>query len=168
MRAIGRTLVDVERLITVEPDWFAGEYGQPDRFFAAASGPAELSFSGGLLHGLAAWPSEFSILVQDTAFADDPYAPRYRLSKTRQAPAWLRECLGEAVRDVRVYVYHDDVPSDEARQAGIGYRLESGQEIVYCIYLHGRMSGDEFVPSDAIDPASVAELVSLRERSWTS
>jgi hypothetical protein len=168
LRAIGRRLLEVERLIAVEPDWFASEYGDPERFLTAASGPTQLTFSGGVVHALSSWPSQLSIVVEDAPFEQDPYAESYLLSETEHAPQWLRDCLGQRVEDVRVHRYRDDVPSDEARQAAISYQLEAGVELFYGTFIHGRLSGDELLRGDELARDHIAETVSIKERWWKS
>jgi hypothetical protein len=165
--AIGRTLEQVDRLLVTTPDDFVDRGGPPMGFFAQASGPVELLFSGGLVHALSTWPSQLSVLVEPDKLGPDPYAVRYRLSASQQvAPAWLVSALGATVDAVRVWVYRDDVPSDEARQAAVSYVLGTGLELFYCTYLHGRMDGDELVrredlpaelPADPIDVGDEAD-----------
>jgi hypothetical protein len=166
-RAIGRRLEDIERALVVDPEWYATEYGDPQAFFTGASGPAQLDFSDGLVHTLSAWPSQLSVIVDGAALPADPYADRYRLSETDRAPQWLRDALGQEVHDVCVYVYRDDVPSDEARQAAVSYELASGIELFYVTYLHGRMSGDEIMRGEDVPRENVAKTVRMSQR-WSA
>jgi hypothetical protein len=67
---------------------------------------------------------------------------------------------------VGVHIYRDDVPSDEARQAAISYELESGCELFYVTYLHGRMSGDELMRGEDVPRDHVAETIPMARR-WS-
>ena len=162
--AVGRTLDDIERILATTPEDFEARGGAPDGFFAEASGPTEITFSGGLVHALAGRASELSVIVGPDRFGPDPYAERYRLTDgpvAAHAPAWLAELVGATVTDVRVWLYRDDVPSDEARQAAVSYVLEGGDELFYGTYLHGRMSGDELFRRQDLDPDVSAGPVSV-------
>lgn len=161
-RAIGRSLVDVERHLAVDPEQFSKRGGRPDDWFAVASGPTQLMFGPELVHPLAVWPSALSIVVYGEPLLDDPYAPRYRLSATK-APAWLWACAGQTVTDVRVHMYRDEAPALEPCQAAVSYCLSSGVEVFYCIYLHGRMDSDELMPGDAVPRDRIARSVSVRD-----
>ncbi|AHH97293.1 hypothetical protein [Kutzneria albida] len=159
-RAIGRSLVEVERVTATPVEEFVQDGGAAPDYLAKLSGPTQLTFSGGLVHSLAVWPSQLSLLVEDSPLPEDPYADRYRLSELG-APSWLRALVGLTVRDVRVHLYQDEVPSDEARQAAVSYVFDEGTELYYCVYLHGRMDGDELLLPGEVIPEAVARSVSL-------
>lgn len=159
--AHGRRLVEVERLL-IPLDSYRRLDHPEGAYLAAASGPTQLTFADGLVHALSTWPSQLSLLVGGTPFSDDPYAEQHRLSEEpNHAPAWLRDSLGRTVTAVRVHVFIDDEPSDEARQAGISYELDGEVEIFYCIELHGRMSGDELLRREDLPRVLPARTVQL-------
>lgn len=149
-QAVGQHLDDIERLLVVTPERFTEDGRERAEYFAAASGPTQFSFSEGLVHAFYVWPSQLSLIVESEPLADDPFAARHLLSKTDAAPGWLRDCLGQRVRAVGVHLYRDDVPSDEARQAAVSYTLDSGRELFYAIYLHGRLDGDELMRGEDV------------------
>jgi hypothetical protein len=160
--AIGHTLVDIERWTATTPADFVARGGTATQHFSECSGATVMLFSEGLAHAMEGWPSQLSITVDAEPFRDVSYSERYRLSAcTETAPAWLRDCLGRTVRDVRVYVFRDDVLSDEARQAAVSYLLDSGVELFYCTQLHGRGDGDELLPGDQVGRDDVALTVSM-------
>jgi hypothetical protein len=154
--AIGTTLLDIERWFSTTVADFVARGGDETSYFARCSGATQLTFSSGLVHALSVWPSELSIVVDEAPFGEDPYSDRHRLSQTRAAPVWLRDCLGSTVRDVRVYVYRDDVPSNEARQAAVSYVLDASIELFYCTYLHGHMDSDELLRGEDVPRDQVA------------
>ncbi|MFJ6484784.1 MULTISPECIES: hypothetical protein [unclassified Streptomyces] len=160
-RAVGRTLEDIERITSTRPADFTERGGAASLFFPSVSGPVQLEFSDGLIHALTVWPSGLSVLVHDEALGDDPYADRHRLSRTPQAPDWLRSLLGRTVLDVRVHLHRDEVPSEEPRQAAVSYVLDNGEELFYAVYVHGRMDGDELLRREDVIPAAVARTVSV-------
>jgi hypothetical protein len=160
-QAIGRTLVDVERHLPTRLEDFLARGGDESSYFSLASGATEMIFSDGLVHTLSSWPSQLSLLVSDQPRAADPDAPGCRLSATAAAPAWLKACLGRRVRDVCVYVYQDDVDSDEARQAAVSYVLDSGTELFYGTYFHGNLDADELLEGAAVPRDHVAERISI-------
>lgn len=160
-KAIGRTLLEIERRFVEQPDDYVTRAGEGTEYFARASGLTEFMFSDSLVHSLAVWPSALSITVHSSSAAEDPYAEPVRLSRVG-APSWLFSCLGCKVLDVRVYVYREDaVDSPEPRQVAVSYVLAPDIELVYCTYLHGRMDGDELVLAAEIDPSRVASVVSV-------
>lgn len=142
---IGHRLLDVERSLT--PLAAHLEYGEDSaEYLSAASGPTELTFSGNLRHTLISWPSQLSVYISSERLPDDEYAERHLLSQSRElAPSWLSATLGAMVLSIRVYEFIDDIDSSEARQAAIGYLLDTKLELMYCTQLHGRMTADELV-----------------------
>lgn len=160
-RAVGQQLTEIERLLVVTPQRFTENGGERSEYFAAASGPTQFTFGDGLVHAFYVWPSQLSLIVETDPLADDEYAERHRLSQTDAAPEWLRHCLGQRVRAVQVYVYRDDVPSDEARQAAVSYALDSGQQLFYGMYLHGRLDSDELLPGESVPRDRVERTVAL-------
>lgn len=154
-QAVGCELLDVERLTST----LRSRSGTD--FLARVSGPVQLTFSRGVIHTLIPHPSQLSVTVTAERLGDDPYAERYRLSDDPATPQWLRTLVGRKVSDVRVYLYRDDVPSSEPRQAAVSYRFAGGDELIYGMYIHGRMDGDElFSPSDIIG-GTIARTVSV-------
>jgi hypothetical protein len=165
-RAIGRQLIEIERMFAISARDFAQRGAPPGEYFARASGATRLSFSGGEHHTLAVWPSQLSVIVSAAQLADDPLAERVLLSTIQPAPAWRAAVLGHAIDDVRIYEYLEpDVDSLEARQSAVSYLFDSGVELFYCTYLHGRMDGDELLLADEVQRQHVARCLSLRDRS---
>lgn len=160
-RAVGQQLADIERLLVVTPERFTDDGGDRSEYFAAASGPTQFMFGDGLVHAFYAWPSQLSLILESDALANDEYADRHRLSETDASPAWLRDCLGQRVRAVHVHVYRDDVPSDEARQAAVSYTFDSGHELFYGMYLHGRLDSDELLRGETVPRDRVRRTVTL-------
>lgn len=161
-RAMGETLVDIERWFVLNRAQFEAYAGEGAEYFSRSSGATTFSFSGGVIHSLCGWPSQLSIRVWDESLRDDPDAERHTLSEADTAPKWLRDCIGQRVIDVRVYVYDDDVPSDEAKQVALSYVFDSGVELVFCTYLHGQMDDEEILRGDEISRQNVVAVVSLR------
>jgi hypothetical protein len=160
-RALGHKIVEIERWLATHVDDFVSRGGKRSLYFSRASGPVSVFFEGGVAHGLSSWPSQLSVLVEPSAIDHHPYSERHRLSTTDAAEPWLRGCLGRTVRNVRIWIFRDDVPSNEARQAGVSYVLDSGLELVYCVHLHGRESGDELLTAEDVLPSRVRRSISL-------
>lgn len=162
--AIGATLVDVERLFTLDLATFlADERYREEDFFPCNSGPTQLRFDGGLLPVLAVWGEQLSLVVLDEPLAADDYGAVYRLSDTSAAPSWLRSCLGRRCEDVRIWTFEEDFATEEAKQAGVSYLLSGGIELLYCIYLHGAQDGDALIAADEVRPELVASCYSLAQ-----
>jgi len=159
--AIGRTLIDIERLLLPTLADHLARGGDERAFFTRSHGTTGLHFTGGLLHAIYEWPSELSILVDGLPLQMREFDERHLLSQSPSAPDWLRACLGQEVRDVVAYVYDDGVPSDEARQVGLTYRLASGFDLYCGTYLHGNMDTIELRPPNEISLEDVVEEVSM-------
>lgn len=160
--AIGCQLLDITRWLVTTPEDFVARGGERSLFFASCSGPTELVFSEGLVHSFEGLPNELSVMVDRHPLDGVADSERHRLSESPgTATPWLRGCLGQTVRDVRVWIYRDDVPSPEARQAAVSYLLDSGDELFYCTELHGRMSDDELLSGTEVPRDAVARVVSL-------
>lgn len=159
--AVGRRLVEVERLTSTA----RGRFGC--NFLTRVSGPVQMTFSPELVHTLVPLPSLLSIGVIGTGLADDPYADRYQLSRDAGAPTWLSTLIGCRVSDVEVLIYRDAVPSAEPRQAAVQYNFESGGALLYGVYVHGRMDGDElFTPAQLVPSAVSRTLSVLAPEGW--
>jgi hypothetical protein len=162
--AIGSTLADVERLLTLDPATFLEDerYREED-FFPCNSGPVQLRFDGGLLHVLAVWGEQLSIVVLDEPLATDSLGTLYCLSGTPSAPAWLRACLGRRCEDVRIWTFQEDLESEEAKQAAVSYLLAGGGELVYGIYIHGDLDSDYLLTAGQVRPDLVRSCYSLAQ-----
>ncbi len=166
-RAIGNRLTEIERLLWSGFEEYRGRGGEPEYYFARASGPTQLLFSETVVHQFDVWSSNLSLVVTGESFADDPYAHRVRLSRCSpdRREEWLAGCLGQMVHDVRVHLYQGPEAGPHFPQAAVSYRLDSGVELFYAIYVHGRMDGDELLQSDAILWDKVFRSVSLGNRA---
>jgi hypothetical protein len=160
--AVGRPLLDVERMTATTLADYVEIGGREGYYFVAVSGPVQLTFGGGAVHALYAAPSRFSVLVDDAPLADHWLMDRHHVAEV-PAPTWLRAVVGRIVRDVRIYFYKDGVDSDEPRQAAVSYVFDDDEELIYCIYLHGRMSGDELVRAADLLPDTIDRWSSVVE-----
>jgi hypothetical protein len=159
--AVGRPLLDVERMTATTLADYVEFGGREDDYFVSVSGPVQLTFGGGVVHALYAAPSRFSVLVDAAPLADHRLMDRHHVGDV-PAPTWLRAAVGRVVRDVRIYFYKDDVDSGEPRQAAVSYVFDD-EELIYCLYLHGRMSGDELVQAADLLPDTIDRWFSVLE-----
>ena len=159
--AIGHVLVDIERLLLPTLADHLARGGDVKVFFTRSHGSTALHFSGGVVHSIYGWPSQLSIIVERAPLEAREFDERHLLSATPSAPDWLRACLGQEVRDVIAYVYDDGVPSDEAREVGLTYRLASGFDLYVGTYLHGNMDTIELRPPNEVSMEGVVRQVSM-------
>src|SRR5262245_38300198 len=158
--AIGRCLVEIDRLLVTTREDFVARGGADDEYFARASGPAQLRFDDGSIHVLSVWPSELSLLVKDQPLAPDWAAEVFALSTT-SARAELRACLGRRCEDVRIWTVAEEVDWDAAREAAISYLLSGGVELFYAIYLHGDLDSDYLMLCEEVPRDKVARCWSI-------
>lgn len=160
--AIGRRLVEVERLFTLDVAAFisytrfaAGEY------FARNSGPTQFRFEGGETHPLAVWGEQLSIIVLPEPLTTDGDATLYKLTEIAPPPHRLRACLGRVCNDVRIWTLREDFASEEAKQVAVSYLFSGGDELFYATYLHGDLSADYVLPGEDVPRESVAACFSI-------
>lgn len=165
--AIGRRLVDVERLFLMDPARFA-DYTRfsPQDFFTRNSGPVRLCFQGGISHTLVVWGEQMSLVVLGEPLRETEDDRLYRLSQTDMAPARLKACLGRTCRDVRIWTLHEEFEADEARQAGVSYLFDGEIELFYSIYMHGDLDSDYLLPGEDVPRDRVEACLSLARRDY--
>lgn len=163
-RAIGRELVDVRRLFLLDlGEFLQGTPGAEETdYFARNTGPTDFVFEDGMIHPLAVWTEQFSVLV-----LDEPLAPIgwYTLVSLRETPLVrprFRSCLGRRCSDVRIWTFQEDIESDEAKQAAVSYVLE-GEELFYGFFIHGNSDEDALMFADEVRPELVASCFSVAE-----
>ena len=144
-QAIGRRLVDIRRL-TVE-----GPFPLP---FSLRSGPTEFSFEGDVRHHFAVWGEQLSIVLLDDALEADDHGRIVSLSSTVSKGS-LASLVGQRCDDVRWWRYRDEVESEEAKEAGVSYVFEGGDELFYCIYLHEDLDHDQLLFRTELQPARI-------------
>ena len=171
-QAIGRRLLEVERIFGVKPEQFLkNSYYKEADFFVYNSGSVQLWFEGNLTHALAMYPEQFSIALLPEILSATEFGKHYcsyRLSKIdeRLAPKSLRDCLGQVCEDVRIWTFTDDFVTDEVSEAGISYLLSNGKELSYCIYLHDDLSNDYLLVDFVYPQDQVANCFSLRSQKY--
>src|SRR5882672_2591156 len=80
--AIGRTLMEVERLFLLDlPTFLEDARFSATNFFALNSGPVQLHFDGCLTHALDVWPSQLSIINLRDTLIPSQAEKLYRLSE---------------------------------------------------------------------------------------
>jgi hypothetical protein len=165
--AIGRRLVEVERLFTLDvPAFLAEPRFQATDFFARNSGPTQFRFEGDLIHVLDVWGEQLSLVVLDAPLVSNPYATLYALSQTDIAPPALQRCLGQTCLDVRVWTLSEELDTEEAREVAVSYVLSGNLELFYCIYLHGDLDSDYLLLGQEIPRQQVEHCFSVARREY--
>lgn len=162
--AIGRTLLDVERLFLLDPQAFLQEarFTATD-FFARNSGPVELHFEGGLNHALGVWPSQLSIVVLPDPLCSSEDDKLYRLSESANASPELKSCLGRTCQDVRIWILQEEFESEEAKEVAVSYVFDGDLELFYCIYLHDDLDSDYLLLGADVARERVKTYISLAQ-----
>ena len=142
--AIGRRLVEVERIFTLDLNSFVeGGLRDPKQFFRRNSGPTRFLFDGGFSLSFGEWGEQLSVVILHQAFEPDVEQRICRLSGSGDGLASL---LGRICRDVRVWTYREDFETSEAMECAVSFLLDEDAEIFYCTWLHGDMDADYVLP----------------------
>jgi hypothetical protein len=166
--AIGRQLLEVERLFLLDPPTFLQEARfTPADFFALNSGPVQLYFDGQLAHVLAVWPSQLSIVALPTHLSSYNEEQLYRLSKNADASPQLKACLGQTCLDVRIWTlreeFEGEFESETAKEVAVSYVFDDGLELFYCIYLHDDLDSDYLLLGPDVPRERVMSCISLAQ-----
>lgn len=162
-KAIGKRLIEVKRFFEMDISSFLKytSFKKVD-FFSYNTGAVQFYFEDRLIHALAVYGEQLSIVLLPETLTSDGFAQSYRLSKMEQmAPELLKECLGKVCQDVRIWTLREEFESEEAKQTAISYLLSNGQELFYCIYLHEDLDSDYLLLEQNIHREKVASCFSL-------
>jgi hypothetical protein len=163
-RAIGRTLLDVRRLVITSPDEVS-EAARPI-YFSRFSGPVEFLFDGGIGQRLDTWSEEFSVIVVDEPLVGLPSTHVISLAQDPWADPRLKACLGLRCEDVRIWTAREEFDTDEAMEAGVSYRVAGGHELIYCTFLESELSDDLVLPVEDLPRNRVRSCFSVAERTF--
>jgi hypothetical protein len=170
--AIGRRLVEVERLFLRTPEQFAqdGDFS-PTEYFSRNSGPTQFHFDGGVTQVLDVWGEQLSLVVlpeplRESEFWSQEGERLYQLSSMDPPPPGLPSCLGKTCSDVRILTLNDPGDWEEAREAGVSYVLRPDLELIYCIYLHGDMDSDYLMLRSDLPRDLVARCYSIARGAY--
>jgi hypothetical protein len=166
--AIGRKLIEIERFLGRGPHEFMARGGHPRDFFSRNTGATQLHFDGGLIHSLVVYPSQLSIVVVPDLLVGDDIEPAYQLIDQDQALPALMGCLGRVCEDVRIYIYAEEFPAEEEREAGISYVFADQDELIYCIYFHGELDSGYLLPGAQMPRERVERWYSVSTGQWVS
>lgn len=160
--AIGRRLLDVERLFSLDLDQFT-DHGlrDPADYFRRNVGPTRFVFEGGFSLAFTDWSEQLSVILLPGPFRADTGQQLHRLSSL---PDPLRRVIGATCSDVRIWTCREAVESEEAGQCAVSFALagrEAG-EVIYCTWLHGDMDADYVLDVGEVDPERVRSVVSIR------
>jgi hypothetical protein len=165
-QAIGRRLVDVERIFSLDLDTFVdGGRRAPADFFRRNSGATRFVFDGGLGLAFSEWGEQLSVVLLPSSFEPDI---GQQLSRLEESPDPLRRVLGRTCRDVRVWTYAEDFEADEAMECAVSFVLEGPEEVFYCTWLHGDMDADYVLPAEEVPLDRAASWMSVSTGETTS
>ena len=165
-QAIGRQLVDIERIFSLDLESFvAGGRRNPADFFRRNSGPTRFVFDGGLGLAFADWGEQLSVILLPDRFERDIGQQLYRLS---ESPDPLRRILDRTCRDVRIWTYAEDFDADEAMECAVSFVLDGPEGVFYCTWLHGDMDADYVLPADEVPLDRAASCLSVLTGETTS
>ncbi|WP_437942616.1 hypothetical protein [Sorangium sp. So ce341] len=158
-QALGRRLLEIERIFTLSPESFAdGGLRDVRTYFRRCSGPTRFLFEGGVEHAYGEWGSQLSVVLLPEPPEPDEDQRAWRLGGAGDP---LSACLGGACADVRIWILDDGLATDEAKECSISYLLEGGAEVFYCTWLHGDLDTDYLLPGDEVPRERVARCLSV-------
>ncbi|HKO43862.1 MAG TPA: hypothetical protein VJU84_11350 [Pyrinomonadaceae bacterium] len=162
--AIGQRLTEVTRQFFRDLSSFlTDERFTATDFFSLNSGPVQLQFDDGLMHTLAVWPSQLSIVLLPDPLSGLPDERIYRLSVSADARPELKACLGRVCQDVRIWILKEEFDSEEAKEVAISYVFDSDLELFYCIYLHDDLDSDYLLTGADVSRTRVKHCISLAQ-----
>ncbi len=162
--AIGKPLTEITRWFVLNPEVFFGEYNYgPDEFIMYNSGLTQFEFGKERHHTYVVDGEQLSLEIIDDYDIDEEFDIPYKLSEYSPVPSSFKACLGKVCQDVRIWKCKEALNGGERGEAGISYVFENGEEIFYCIYLHGELDSDFLLTRDQIDTSKVDSYYSLRE-----
>lgn len=165
-QAVGRRLVDVERIFSLDLDAFVeGGRRSPADHFGKNTGATRFVFEGGVALAFSEWGEQLSVVLLPGLFEPDVGQHVYRLTGSSEP---LRRMLGRTCRDVRVWTYAEDFDAEEAMECAVSFVLDGDEEVFYCTWLHGDLDSDYVLPAEEVPLDRAASWLSVATGETTA